>query len=223
MRYIAAEFPQVNLDEKIIDLYAVATLFFSTGGTFWETNKSWKSSSSVCTWYGIECDDVGHIVSINLHRNKLVGKIPPELALLAPRTIGEDLWTTGLIRLDLSHNAIGGGIPMQIDQLVFMKECLLNDNQLTGVVPLGMGEWVSPQHISLESNNLFGEVPSVLCQNDTTLVISVDCQEVVCQCCKPHCSISSTPSPETAGTSESESEGTKESNHGNDNGFERKR
>ena len=34
LRFIAAEFPSARMDEKLIDVYAVATFFFAAGGVF---------------------------------------------------------------------------------------------------------------------------------------------------------------------------------------------
>jgi hypothetical protein len=187
LRYIAAEFPNIPLNEDVIDLYAVATLFFSTGGTFWTDNTRWKSSNPVCEWSGIDCDETFHITAIRLHNNNLVGSIPPELALLSPRSTVNG-FTQGLTRLDLSRNNIGGGIPPQVGRLEGMVEFILNDNKLKGRIPGGLANWNNVTEIALHDNLLDGSVPKPLCTNRSdSLLISVDCKEVECDCCQPVC------------------------------------
>jgi hypothetical protein len=217
MRYIAAEFPRRRLDEGIIDIYALATLFFSTGGTFWKVNTSWKSSSPVCSWYGVACDDSNHVVSIALPGNNLAGSIPPEVALLAPRVVKSNERTTGLVRLDLSGNGIGGSIPSEVSQLLSLEEFLLHDNVLIGAIPAGIANWENVEVVSLQNNELAGEVPGALCEINRTVAISVDCEQVSCSCCQPACT------GEAVNSTDYGTEGTGEDSvEGNDDRFRRK-
>lgn len=194
MRYIASEFPNSPLDEKLMDLYATASFFVSTGGTFWTNNNKWKSGDPVCIWHGVACDENGHVVSIVLSNNNLLGRLPPELGLLAPRQVdGSGTFITGLTRLDLAHNGISGRIPEEIFWLTYMEELKLNNNSLSGQIPagtnVGIGNLIALKHASFANNdNLNGEIPNDLCSSTDERSISVDCDNVGCDCCVPSCS-----------------------------------
>eukprot|EP00977_Amphora_coffeiformis_P015957 scaffold4825_cov153-Amphora_coffeaeformis.AAC.4 len=183
LRYIAAEFPNVPMDEKLIDMYAVATFFFSTGGISWTNNTKWKSSDPVCVWHGISCDELGHVQAIELSNNTLAGVIPRELGMLAPRQVKQDgAWTMGLERLDLSHNRIQGTIPDQVDLLTSIEEFFVDHNGLWGEIPEGISQWGFLRAATFNDNSLKGEVPAHLC-SPITINITVDCDYVNCSCC----------------------------------------
>jgi hypothetical protein len=46
--------------------YAMATLYYSTGGSTWLDNTGWLSSSSECTWALAACDGEGALKSLEL-------------------------------------------------------------------------------------------------------------------------------------------------------------
>uniref|UniRef100_A0A7S3KWS7 Leucine-rich repeat-containing N-terminal plant-type domain-containing protein n=1 Tax=Amphora coffeiformis TaxID=265554 RepID=A0A7S3KWS7_9STRA len=191
LRYISAEFSNIRLDEKLIDVYAVATFFFSTGGISWTNNTKWKSGDPVCVWHGIGCDVNGHVIAMELPQNNLLGTLPPELGLLAPRPIepsSSNATTAGLTRLDLSGNGIQGKIPEQVGLLSSMEEFLIQDNLFSGRIPRGIRNWTFLQRLSLFDTYLEGEIPTELCSlANVTTWMSVDCLKVECQCCDPSC------------------------------------
>lgn len=188
------------MDEHLIDIYAVATLFFSTSGTFWTNNTSWKSGESVCMWHGIQCDEQGYIIAIEKPNNNMGGVLPPEIGLLAPRQVDKTEEaepiplrnTTGLQRLNLSQNSIGGTIPPQVGLLSAMQVFLVHDNALTGLIPDEISTWTDVREASFQGNpELSGMVPDTLCHknNNNTddqtkrIAIAVDCTTIYCSCC----------------------------------------
>lgn len=187
LRYIAAEFPRAPLDEKLIDLYALATFFFSTSGTFWTNNTKWKSGDPVCIWHGIGCDDAGFVISVSLSNNNLRGSLPPELGLLSQRQVDGEKSTLGLTKLDLSFNAIGGNITEEVSLLTSMEEFNLRNNALSGNIPAGISNWTNLKYASFANNNVTGEISESLCQQNDMLELSVDCSTVQCSCCTPSC------------------------------------
>jgi hypothetical protein len=72
-------------DEKKIQRYVLATLFYSTNGTSWEGNARWLSDSDECDWYnkGAGSCKKGATVELDLSSNGLFGTIPNELAFLS--------------------------------------------------------------------------------------------------------------------------------------------
>jgi hypothetical protein len=212
LRFIAAEFPDAPLDEHLIDTYAVTTLFFSTGGTFWTNNTRWKSGEPVCMWHGIECDGRGYIIAIDTPRNNMGGFLPPEIGLLSPRQVDQidkkddedesqdsednaDARTTGLQRINVSQNSIGGSIPPQVGFLTSLQVFLVNGNTFTGMIPNEISAWTEIQEVSFDGNSqLSGIIPDSVCYNSNNRTInntdsvvypsiSVDCGSVYCGCC----------------------------------------
>jgi hypothetical protein len=77
-----------NLSGRILQRFALATLYFSTNGGQWLQNPGWLSSDHECDWHS-SIDDPGFspchgddLVHLNLSRNGLAGSIPPEINLL---------------------------------------------------------------------------------------------------------------------------------------------
>ena len=60
----------------------------------------WLSSKSECSWYGLDCDSWGNIISIDLGFNDLNGLIPRELAVLQK-----------LVEVDVHGNDLQGVLP----------------------------------------------------------------------------------------------------------------
>jgi len=83
-------------DEQIVQRYALASFYYSTysvphnyteeffGGDVkpWVNNSNWMERDSECEWFGIDCDDDGHVTGINMHDNHLSGSLPREITLM---------------------------------------------------------------------------------------------------------------------------------------------
>ena len=73
-------------DQQILRRYALAVLFYSTGGDTWDKNDGWLSNLNECDWYQSGALDVckdGALKELNLTNNALQGTIPPEISLLS--------------------------------------------------------------------------------------------------------------------------------------------
>jgi hypothetical protein len=93
-------------DEKRIQRYALAVLYYSTNGDSWYGKVGWLSNFDECDWYSLAeagslCDENGSVVELNFYNgdtetgnnevgtipigngNNIVGTIPNELALLS--------------------------------------------------------------------------------------------------------------------------------------------
>lgn len=73
-------------DLKLIQNYALACIYFATGGDAWSNanTNGWLSGSDPCkAWEGIDCNFDLQVTSIDLHENNLVGDFPCEVALLS--------------------------------------------------------------------------------------------------------------------------------------------
>ncbi len=77
-------------DARILQRFALATLFHSTHGTNWTTSTLWLTSSHECDWYHTGttyvCDEEGFMHTLEIEGNGLTGSLPQELALLSLST-----------------------------------------------------------------------------------------------------------------------------------------
>jgi len=88
---------------RIQDRVVIASLFAAWEGRDWKDSTNWLSSSSVCAWYAVGCDEDDRITSLSLPNNNIRGSLETRLALL------QDLKT-----LDMTHNRVSGSIPWQV-------------------------------------------------------------------------------------------------------------
>jgi hypothetical protein len=70
--------------EKQLQLFSLATLYYSTNGDSWNSNTNWLSSN-LCDWYNVDldaCSSDGLVTGLVLSNNNLHGTIPAEIGLL---------------------------------------------------------------------------------------------------------------------------------------------
>ncbi len=72
------------LDEKKIQRYSLATLYYSTNGDSWTVNTGWLGNGDECGWSNnhLRCTN-GSIMELTLSSNNLVGSVPAEIGLLS--------------------------------------------------------------------------------------------------------------------------------------------
>ena len=103
---------------------ALVSIYDSLGGaartTSWDTNKC----PCLHQWYGVVCDAQGHIVSLDLSQNGLVGPIPAAF---------QDL--TWLNSIKLYANKLTGCIPTFFAGNTNLQTLYLQNNKLIGSIP----------------------------------------------------------------------------------------
>ncbi len=126
----------------------LAAFFQSTGGTrCWRNSQNWESDLPVGEWYGVETDNSGQVVKLQLDRNGLTGPIPHDLGGLV-----------GLRNLHLEFNDLNGGIPADLGSLDLLESLNLSWNNLTGAVPAVLGALSELSILALGHNDLSGEI-----------------------------------------------------------------
>jgi hypothetical protein len=111
--------------------WALASIYYSTGGEDWMSAKGWLSSASICEWEHIDCNLMtGSLREIVLDDNNLVGTIPSEFALM-----GDTIQSIWLIANQLTDTMPGDALAW-FPELSFFY---LNNNQLIGTVPTLLG------------------------------------------------------------------------------------
>jgi hypothetical protein len=104
-------------DRIFLQRYALATLYYLTGGKQWTDSDDWLSETTEFDWFSSSslsriCDGDGNIVELNLADNNLRGKVPPELGVLA----------NSLLALTLSKNKLTGDIPSSLSRVTSLSK-----------------------------------------------------------------------------------------------------
>ena len=128
-----------NTPAPVAEKAALFDLWRSTAGGHW--NNKWDLRTDPCNdgWYGIFCDARGHIITINLSQNHLIGFLPNSLSRLP-----------FLRELILNHNLITGIIPKSYSKLKNLEEVNLSHNRISGRLPRDWGnlEFIRILHVA---------------------------------------------------------------------------
>ncbi|XP_017979605.1 PREDICTED: probably inactive leucine-rich repeat receptor-like protein kinase At2g25790 isoform X2 [Theobroma cacao] len=150
---------------------------------------NWNSSTPLCMWHGITCNNfsrvkvidlvkknisgiisssIFHLVeieTINLSNNQLLGEIPKDLAS-----------SVSLLYLNFSNNHLTGEVP----KFSFSLEILdLWGNLLSGKIPSQIGACSNLQELDLGGNNLEGRIPSCISNISRLQILTLACNKLV--------------------------------------------
>jgi len=135
------------------DLAVLRTLYDSLHGDQWTIGWNLDRDDDFCSgrWYGVRCNELNHIVELNLCSNNLRGTLPAAIGKLST-----------LKHLDLSANYITGGIPTTIQLLLVIESISLAANSLFGPLPIGLENMMDLHTLNLAGNMLSGTFPEGL-------------------------------------------------------------
>lgn len=185
-----------NAENQIIERFALATIYYGTGGDDWVLDTNWFTDTSYCDgWHGITCcgeffegtnfrcngKHPEHIAEVNFHENNLEGTIPPAFALL-----------TDVHTIALSWNALRGPLDVEVfGTLPELRDLYIQHNQLTGQLSPNMLD--NNLEVFLTQSNLFtGVWPTEFCSTcddngcyDPLYSYGLDCTRLACpvNCC----------------------------------------
>lgn len=135
-------------DVPTAECEALVTLHNETDGLNWTQSTGWRSSTTVCTWYGVTCT-AGHVTGLDLNNNALAGPIASQMGDLSY-----------LQNLNLSGNALNGSLPAGLNSLTALKTLDLSQNgYLTGSLP-SLSSLTQLEELSLYNNQLSGNIPA---------------------------------------------------------------
>ncbi len=126
---------------------ALVALYESTNGAGWDDNSNWLVTITVSEWYGVTVES-GHIDTMDLTDNNLIGSIPQELGNLS-----------NLQRVWLAGNQLSGNIPPELGNLSNLYILDLSWNQLSSSIPQELGNLSNLYYLSLGVNQLSGRIP----------------------------------------------------------------
>jgi hypothetical protein len=163
--------------KKIIQRYALATLYFAADGGNWFDTDYWLTPIDECLWHssrGFACNEDREIVTLGLGSNGLFGELPLDVSLL-----------TSLRTLSLNNNTLFGPIPPDWGRLSSLETLELNSNFLEGTVPGELGDLENLELLRLDDNDLTGTLPDRICSltgPEVDATVFLDCVEVSASC-----------------------------------------
>lgn len=168
--------------ERIIQRYALATIYFSMKGQQWIFNDGWLSEKDECEWYTSNfqavpiCNEKGKFSSLQLSFNNLQGTIPPEIGFLKdldtiqldggpvefiegslPSELG---LLSNIHRFSVRGNLLSGSLPSEVKYLTALRNLNMAYNNFIGNIPTQLGSLTSIQELFLEDNLFQGTVPT---------------------------------------------------------------
>lgn len=66
-------FPKHPLTMPSTDRDTLVALLHSTGGAVWQRKDNWETNADLSLWYGVDVDDKGRVVALDLEKNNLEG------------------------------------------------------------------------------------------------------------------------------------------------------
>ena len=157
------------------DRAGLVAFYNSTDGANWHRNDNWLTDAPLDDWYGVDTNNGGRVIELELYSNRLTGRLPAELGNLTALEVLdlEENQLTGLIPselgnltslwlLNLGENQLTGRIPSELRNLTNLYALFLNDNRLTGGLPPELGNLITLEELWLNGNQLTGHIPSEL-------------------------------------------------------------
>jgi len=115
-------------DDMLVQKYVLAVLYLSLHGSGWTSNSSWMdANTSECEWFGVHCTEHGHVKSLELSNNNVIGVFPIEVKFLE-----------SLENLMLKDNFLDGAAD-SIFEIKSLKTIELSRNQLHGPISPAIG------------------------------------------------------------------------------------
>ena len=150
----------------VSDSLELVKLYNATNGPGWTNKTNWLvPGQSISSWYGVQVNGDGCVITISLSDNQLSGSIPnfslPNLQYLwlnSNQLSGSvpDFSLPNLQSLSLSNNQLSGSIPNF--SLPNLQELWLSDNQLNGLIP--NFNLPNLRELWLSDNQLSGSIPN---------------------------------------------------------------
>ena len=155
--------------EALTDRSILSVFYDATRGPDWlvyrgghgsHGGRNWLTNAPLRDWEGVNVDEDGRVVSLDLRDHGLRGIIPPELGkLFSLRRLdlgGEDhLSLTGVA---VPSNELRGSIPVELGDLAALEFLDLSSNPLTGPIPPELGKLTALRWLNLSGELYASEV-----------------------------------------------------------------
>jgi Leucine Rich Repeat. len=137
------------------DAIALTILYNQLGGEDWTNQEGWapeltNDNCDPCGWFGVNCNDEGEVIGLELVSNNLVGELTNDISRL-----------TSLRDLNLGSNGITGSLPDSLSLINSLRTVSLDSNSITGGIPADY-ENLNIDIFSAVNNDLSGCYPAGL-------------------------------------------------------------
>ena len=92
------------------DVGVLNLLYEISGGPDWMNSSGWLETPALDEWYGVTADPLGRVLTLDLTRNGLTGRLQADLAKLAEMS-----------RLRLGDNTLSGRLPSSLTRLLLVE------------------------------------------------------------------------------------------------------
>lgn len=135
---------------ELLERFALATLYFATGGdNLWTDNFLWLSGGSHCGWSMIECSG-DSVRGIYMGFNNLSGTLPVEI-----------FWNLkNVVDVNLGSNSLSGTLPTEIGLWTEASFVNVEANAFNDRIPTTIGKMTSLTNFGAALNQLSGSLPS---------------------------------------------------------------
>jgi hypothetical protein len=139
------------------DLTGLVAFYNSTNGATWTNKTGWDQGAAgnncnVCAWYGVTCNELNRVISINLPNNNLSGS-----------SISNSLTSVNFLnKLSLFNNNLAGSLPSFLPSFNFLTTLDLGNNDFSSSIPSNLGTINSLKNLYLDGNALTGMLPATL-------------------------------------------------------------
>ena len=119
--------PYCNESDRMVlrSLYEAAT------GTGWSDSRGWLEGVVLDEWYGVGTDPIGRVTELDLNRNGLAGRLPPQLGQMARMT-----------ELRIGGNSLSGRLPESLTALS-LRELHYADTELCTPPDASFRSWLT--------------------------------------------------------------------------------
>ncbi|XP_058205212.1 leucine-rich repeat receptor-like protein kinase TDR [Rhododendron vialii] len=165
---------------QLLSLLSLKSILKDPLNTFhdWDPTPTFSKPGSFqpvwCSWSGIKCDrKASQVISLNLSRRNLSGRIPPEISYLAhlhhlnlssnsfDGPLPAAVFDLAYLRtLDISHNNFNSTFPLGISNLNFLTVLNAYSNSFTGPLPVEITRLPSLEYLNLGGSYFEGEIPA---------------------------------------------------------------
>ncbi|VEU33883.1 unnamed protein product [Pseudo-nitzschia multistriata] len=171
--------------------YVLAVFFYSTNMVpsmhvenplAWKNADNWMTNAHSCEWMGVECNEDKFIVAIYLEKNRLSGKIPVEIAIIANNIESLDFTDNimhmresdfdAFLSLKKLHTLLmddnylynNDGLPSQMGAMTSMEKMRLSYNVFEGELNKNsvLDSMKGLTHLEIESNYFTGGIPNAI-------------------------------------------------------------
>ncbi|XP_031277394.1 receptor-like protein 7 [Pistacia vera] len=137
---------QCQSDEQLQLLQMKNSLVFSSNSSV--NLAQWDQNTDCCVWSGVDCDEAGHVISLNLSNESISGGIENATGLFALQNLNS---------LNLAYNRFNATqIPSRLANLKNLTYLNLSEAGFTGQIPSSISGMTKLVTLDLSSLNFLG-------------------------------------------------------------------